>query len=66
VDDAYKVFFTDHRVEANKKAAAFNIISEEQTSSNGDPEIAAFHLQGRTQNKSGQQNYNQQNSNNRN
>jgi hypothetical protein len=65
VDDAYQVFFTEHRVETDKKAAAINVVSEEQNSANTDPEITAFHPQQKPQAHSGQQNFNQQGSGNK-
>jgi hypothetical protein len=64
-DDAYQVFFTEHKVETHKKAAAINVVSEEQNSADTDPEITAFHLQQKQQAHSGQQNFSQQGSGNK-
>ncbi len=71
VDDAYDTFFTDHRVESDKKERNLvNVINEDEDSSNNateqelaEQDIAAFRLQQRQQ----QQRYGpQQNSNYRN
>jgi hypothetical protein len=66
VDDAYDTFFTDHRVESDKKERNMvNVIKEEEDSSNNaaEQDIAAFRPQQRQQ----QQRYvTQQNSNYRN
>jgi len=66
VDDAYDTFFTDHRVETDRKERAMvNAVNEEEESNNStqDQDIAAFRPQQRQQ----QQRYTpQQNSNYRN
>jgi hypothetical protein len=66
VDDAYDTFFTDHRVESDKRERTMvNVINNEEDSSNNatDQDIAAFRPQQRQQ----QQRYApQQNSNYRN
>jgi hypothetical protein len=66
VDDAYDTFFTDHRVETDKKERAMvNVINEEEESTNSatEQDIAAF----RPQQCQQQQRYTpQQNSNYRN
>jgi hypothetical protein len=66
VDDAYRVFFTEHRVKADKKDYAVHSINEEQSSSMTEPEITAFRPQNRPQPRSGQPNYNSQKTSNRN
>jgi hypothetical protein len=63
VDDAYDTFFTDHRVENDKKERAMvNVIDDEQDSGNATTEqdIAAFRPQQRQQ----QQRYGQQQNSN--
>ena len=63
VDDAYDTFFTDHRVETDKKERAMvNVIDDEQDSGNASTEqdIAAFRPQQRQQ----QQRYGQQQNSN--
>jgi hypothetical protein len=66
VDDAYQTFFTDHRVETDRKERAMvNVINEEEESTNSatEQEVAAF----RPQQCQQQQRYTlQQNSNYRN
>ena len=63
VDDAYDTFFTDHRVENDKKERAMvNVIDDEQDSGNATTEqdIAVFRPQQRQQ----QQRYGQQQNSN--
>jgi hypothetical protein len=63
VDDAYDTFFTDHRVETDKKERALvNAINEEEDSGNNatEQDIAAFKPQQRQQ----QQRYGQQQNSN--
>ena len=63
VDDAYETFFTDHRVETDKKERAMvNVINDEEDSGNASTEqdIAAFRPQQRQQ----QQRYGQQQNSN--
>ena len=63
VDDAYDTFFTDHRVETDKKERAMvNVINDEEDSGNASTEqdIAAFRPQQRQQ----QQRYGQQQNSN--
>ena len=63
VDDAYDTFFTDHRVETDKKERAMvNVINDEEDSGNASTEqdIAAFRPQQRQQ----QQRYSQQQNSN--
>ena len=66
VHDAYQTFFTDHRVETDRKERAMvNVINQEEESANSatEQDIAAFRPQQRQQ----QQRYMpQQNSNYRN
>jgi hypothetical protein len=61
MEDAYKVFFTDHRLEMDKKASQVHVVSEEQDFSNLEQQqdIASFRPQQRQQNRP------QQNLNNR-
>lgn len=44
VEDAYKMFFTEHHIEMDKKAAsiAIHAISEEQETTSQESEVAAF------------------------
>jgi hypothetical protein len=52
VDDAYQTFFTDHRVETDRKERAMvNVINEEEESANSatEQDIAAFRPQQRQQ-----------------
>jgi hypothetical protein len=63
VDDAYGTFFTDHRVETDKKERAMvNAINEEEESghNNAEQDVAAFRPQQRQQ----QQRYGQQQNSN--
>ena len=71
VDDAYDTFFTDHRVESDKKERNLvNVINEDEDSSNNateqelaEQDVAAFRLQQRQQQQryGPQQNYNYRN-----
>jgi hypothetical protein len=58
VDDAYQTFFTDHRVETDRKERAMvNAINEEEETTSPDANVAAFRPQPRQQQ---QQRYPQQ------
>jgi len=64
VEEAYKVFFTDHRMEIDKKATQIHTVSEEQefSPSQSEQDIATFKPQQRQQQRP-QQNYNNRDNN---
>jgi hypothetical protein len=45
VDDAYKVFFMDHRLEMDKKASQVHAVTEEPEPNNEEQDVAAFRPQ---------------------
>jgi len=45
VEEAYKVFFTDHRLKMDKKATSVHAVTEEQEAVTPDQDIEAFRLQ---------------------
>jgi hypothetical protein len=51
VEDAYMVFFTDYRLEMDKKAASTSVhaITEEQEAATQDQKVTAFRLQQKQQ-----------------
>jgi len=53
VEDAYKVFFTDHRLEMDKKASQIHAVMDEQEFTNPEQQqdVAAFRPQQRQQNR---------------
>jgi hypothetical protein len=64
IEDAYKVFFTDHRLEMDKKASQIHTVMEAQVSPNGEQQdVAAFRPQQRQQYRGSQQNFNNQGNN---
>jgi hypothetical protein len=51
VGDAYKIYFTDHRMDMDKKPTAIHAINEESYNGQADQQdVAAFRLQQRPQN----------------
>ena len=56
VEDAYKVFFTNYRLEMDKKAASPSVhaVTEEQEAATQDQEVAAFRLQQKQQTRASQ------------
>jgi hypothetical protein len=51
VEDAYKIYFTDHRMEMDKKPTAIHTVNEESDNGQADQQdVAAFRLQQRPQN----------------
>jgi hypothetical protein len=65
VDDAYQTFFTDHRVETDRKERSMiNAVNDDDETNNQETEIAGFRPQPRQQQQQ-QQRYPQQNSNNK-
>jgi hypothetical protein len=62
--NAYKVFFTDHRLMMDKKASQVHVVSEEQEFTNPEQQqdIAAFRPQQRQQTRQ-QQNFNNRGNN---
>jgi hypothetical protein len=62
VEDAYKVFFMDHRLEMDKKASQIHAVAEESEVVNPEQQVvAAFQLQQRQQTRAPQQNFNRGN-----
>ncbi len=52
VEDAYKVYFTDHRMEMDKKSNTVNAVNEESDSAQNDQQdVAAFRTQQKSQNR---------------
>jgi hypothetical protein len=64
LEDAYKVFFADHRLQMDKKASQVHVVSEEQDLSNLEQQkdIAAFRPKQRQKNRP-QQNFNNRGNN---
>jgi hypothetical protein len=59
VDDVYQMFFTDHRVETDRKERAMvNAVNEEEDTNSQDPDVAVFRPKPRQQQQ--QQRYPQQ------
>jgi hypothetical protein len=64
VEEAYKVFFTDHRMEMDKKLSAVHVVTDEfENPAHQEQDVAAFKPQQRQQPR--QQNYNRGGGNNR-
>ncbi len=63
-EDAYNLFFSEHRVEMDRKSSAIHAMEEEQPKVEPEQEIMAFHLQQHQQPYSGQQNSRYQNKQN--
>jgi len=60
VEDAYKIFFTEHRIEMDKKTASTSIhaVSEDQEAATQEQEVTAFQPQQKLQTWVPQQNFN--------
>jgi hypothetical protein len=56
VEDAYKVLFTNYRLEMDKKAASPSVhaIAQDQEAATQDQEVAAFWLQQKQQTRASQ------------
>jgi len=66
VEDAYKVYFTDHRMEMDKKSNTVNAVNEESDSAQNDQQdVAAFRQQQRPQNRAFQSSSNRGNNRSR-
>ena len=66
VEDAYKVYFTDHRMEMDKKPNTVNAVNEESDGAQNDQQdVAAFRPQQRPQNRAFQSNSNRGNNRSR-
>ena len=64
VEEAYKVFFADHRMEMDKKLSAVHAVTDEfENPAQQEQDVAAFKRQQRQQPR--QQNYNRGGCNNR-
>jgi hypothetical protein len=62
VEEAYKIYFTDHRLEMDKKSTSVHAINEESDNGQADQQdVAAFRLQQRQQNRGFQSNSNRGN-----
>ncbi len=60
VEDAYKIFFTEYRIDMDKKAFSTSVhaVAEDQEAAVLDQEVAAFLLQQKQQTQAPQQNFN--------
>jgi len=66
VEDAYKVYFTDHRMEMDKRPNTVNAVNEESDNIQSDQQdVAAFRPQQRPQNRAFQSNSNRGNTRSR-
>jgi hypothetical protein len=66
VEEAYKVYFTDHRLEMDKKSSSVHAVNEEADNSQAEQQdVAAFRPQQRQQNHGFQSNPNRGNNRSR-
>jgi hypothetical protein len=64
VEEAYKIYFTYHRLEMDKKSAPVHAITEDlDNGQNDQQDIAAFRQQQRQQNRGPQSNFNNRGNN---
>jgi hypothetical protein len=62
VEEAYKIYFSDHRLEMNKKSTPVHAVTEEPDNGHNDQQdVAAFRPQQRQQNRGPQSNFNRGN-----
>jgi hypothetical protein len=66
VEDAYKIYFTNHRLEMDKKSTPVHDVNEESDNGHNDQqEVMAFRPQQRQQNRGSQSNFNRGNNRSR-